>query len=71
MDSMDKMIIGVSAMGIGEKQFQEDLEEGEEREQRDDRDDREEKSKGSGIDFDFNQIHKQYERLIGRNQLLG
>lgn len=68
MDSMDKMIIGVSAMGIGEKQFQEDLEEGEER---DDRYDREEKSKGSGIDFDFNQIHKQYERLIGRNQLLG
>lgn len=65
---MDKMIIGVTAMGIGEKEFQGNQEETLEREERDDRD---EKSKGSGLDFDFNEIHKQYEKLIGRNELLG
>lgn len=58
MDSMDKMIIGVTAMGIDEKQFQEESQEG-----------KQTKSKGSkgSVDLDFTEIHKQYEKLIGRN----
>jgi hypothetical protein len=55
LDSMDKLIIGVS---MGDKEI-----EGE--------DDRQGISKESITDLDFNEIHKHYERLIGRKELLG